>query len=356
MKEPTRTSMLTIPTHRASANMRRPVASFFVLAVLLVCTFGVGSLRAQSNVGIGTTAPNSSAILDLTTTTMGLLIPRMTTIQKNAISSPATGLLVWDNSLSQFYYYNGSAWVPFNAFSTGWSTLGNAGTVAGTNFLGTTDAVALRFRTNNIDRMGITSTGNVGIGNVSPNRPFEVTLAAPGGLTTGSFRSATAGYGVMLGAIGDTSTYGVIQGFGPGNVGADLVFQSTLSGGHLGVNTEAPNTMLDVNGDFALRDTTITLVNGVNSNVSVGGYSFIRIVGPSAAFSVTGLSGGVDGKIVILYNTTTQNMTITNDATSTVGNRIYTMSGANIVTTGTGTITMIYSLTDTHWITIATTL
>jgi hypothetical protein len=326
-----------------------------MLAIILL-GLPTNSVRAQNNVGIGTTTPNASSILELAATSMGLLIPRMTSAEKTAIGTPATGLFVYDNTLATFYYYNGAAWVPFVAATTGWSTTGNAGTVASSNFLGTTDAIDLRFRTNNIERMSITSAGNVGIGTTAPGRPFEVVKDAGAQTTTASFRSATAGYGTMLGSWADTSTFGVVQAFGPGNTAANLVLQATLTGGKVGVSTQAPATMMDINGDLALRDTTVTLANGVNSDISVGGYSFIRIVGPSGAFSLTGLSGGVDGKIVILYNTTTQNMTITNDATSTTANRIYTLSGANIVTTGTGTITMIYSTPDFRWVTIATNL
>jgi len=55
-----------------------------------------------------------------------------------------------------------------------WNTTGNAGTVAATNFVGTTDNVALRFRTNNSSRMTISSTGNVGIGTTSPTGKLHV--------------------------------------------------------------------------------------------------------------------------------------------------------------------------------------
>jgi hypothetical protein len=48
---------------------------------------------AQTNVGIGTTMPNTSAMLDISSTTRGLLAPRMTTAQRNAVATPAKGLL-----------------------------------------------------------------------------------------------------------------------------------------------------------------------------------------------------------------------------------------------------------------------
>ena len=66
-----------------------------------------------AQVGIGTTTPNASAMLDISSTTKGLLAPRMTTLEKNSISSPANGLLIYDTDLSKFNFYNGSAWVNF---------------------------------------------------------------------------------------------------------------------------------------------------------------------------------------------------------------------------------------------------
>jgi len=63
---------------------------------------------------IGTTATfEASALLQVTSTTKGFLPPRMTTTQKNAISSPAAGLQVYDTTLNQMSYYNGTTWVNF---------------------------------------------------------------------------------------------------------------------------------------------------------------------------------------------------------------------------------------------------
>jgi hypothetical protein len=62
------------------------------------------------NVGIGTTSPNASALLDVTSTTQGLLPPRMTTTQRNAISSPAAGLMIYNTTTNKLNFYNGSAW------------------------------------------------------------------------------------------------------------------------------------------------------------------------------------------------------------------------------------------------------
>ncbi len=74
-----------------------------------------------AQVGIGTVTPNASSVLDITSTTQGMLTPRMTTAQRAAIASPADGLMVYDTDLKAFHYYNSSttAWTIVNSASTG---------------------------------------------------------------------------------------------------------------------------------------------------------------------------------------------------------------------------------------------
>ncbi len=67
--------------------------------------------ETNDSLGVGTATPNASAKLDINSTIKGLLIPRMTTTQRNAISSPAAGLLVYDTSLNIFYYRSDFQWV-----------------------------------------------------------------------------------------------------------------------------------------------------------------------------------------------------------------------------------------------------
>src|SRR3546814_2715503 len=76
---------------------------------------GVNGATASVNVGIGTTTPDASAVLDLTSTERGMLVPRMTSAQRSAISSPATGLLVYDTDVNSFWFYNGTAWTNISA-------------------------------------------------------------------------------------------------------------------------------------------------------------------------------------------------------------------------------------------------
>jgi len=61
-------------------------------------------------VGIGTTTPVASAILDITSTTQGVLFPRLTTTQINAITSPANGLTVYNTTLLVLCFYDGTGW------------------------------------------------------------------------------------------------------------------------------------------------------------------------------------------------------------------------------------------------------
>lgn len=73
-------------------------------------TADVVSIDALGNIGVGTTSPSSSAILDVQSTTKGIRFPNMTTTQKNAIASPGASLTVFDTTLGKLCFYTGSAW------------------------------------------------------------------------------------------------------------------------------------------------------------------------------------------------------------------------------------------------------
>ncbi len=152
-----------------------------------------------NNVGIGTLTPDASALLHLESINKGFLVPRMTAVQRIAIASPTNGLLVYDTDSSCFFYYKqltvawislcnaggggtgpagptgptGSAGTNGATGATGttgltgltgatgatgptgsgsgneWLLLGNAGTVDGVNFIGTTDNIPWNIRVNN---------------------------------------------------------------------------------------------------------------------------------------------------------------------------------------------------------------
>jgi hypothetical protein len=140
---------------------------------LLACLLAMSITKCAlaQNIGISSTGatPDLSAMLDINTTSKGMLTPRMTTTQQNAIVSPANGLLIYNTTANAFMVNAGTAaapnWVLVGNAVTGWSTTGNTGTSAA-NFLGTTDNKSMRIRTKNLMRMMIdSSNGNVGIGN-----------------------------------------------------------------------------------------------------------------------------------------------------------------------------------------------
>lgn len=99
--------------------MKNSYKLFFVhggLALLLVLFF---TLTTQAQVGIGNTNPDTSSMLDITSTSKGLLVPRMTSVQRLAITTPANSLLVYDTNLKSFYYYDlpTTSWIKINSSS-----------------------------------------------------------------------------------------------------------------------------------------------------------------------------------------------------------------------------------------------
>ncbi|MEQ9414039.1 MAG: hypothetical protein RIF39_09420 [Cyclobacteriaceae bacterium] len=108
-------------------------------ALICVAVVIVTSLKAQ--VGFNNPSPDPSSILDLTATDKGLLIPRMTTAERQAIGSPGQSLLVFDTTEGRFYFYN-SGWFVLNDWvktdgSNNVSLTGNAtvnGTISATNY------------------------------------------------------------------------------------------------------------------------------------------------------------------------------------------------------------------------------
>lgn len=74
-----------------------------------------GEISAQTRFITGTGAASASAALDIQSTTMGALVPRMDTTQRNAISSPATSLLIYNTTNSRHEWYSGSAWLPLGS-------------------------------------------------------------------------------------------------------------------------------------------------------------------------------------------------------------------------------------------------
>jgi len=75
------------------------------------CMFFIATTFLQAQVGVGTNSPHASAKLEVVSTTKGFLPPRMTTAQRNSISNPAEGLMIWNTTNIQLEVFNGALWV-----------------------------------------------------------------------------------------------------------------------------------------------------------------------------------------------------------------------------------------------------
>ena len=78
---------------------------------ITLLTFVLFSILSYAQVGINTNTPDASSALEIESTTGGILIPRLTETQRDAISSPATGLMIYQtDQTTGFYFYDGTAW------------------------------------------------------------------------------------------------------------------------------------------------------------------------------------------------------------------------------------------------------
>lgn len=94
--------------------MLKSILSFGRNAIAFICIFfSIIQMAYAQGVAINTdnTDPDASAALDVKSTSKGVLVPRMTQAQRNAIATPATGLMIFQtDNTPGFYYYTGSAW------------------------------------------------------------------------------------------------------------------------------------------------------------------------------------------------------------------------------------------------------
>lgn len=191
---------------------------------LFICASLIATAAsAQQNVGIGTLTPHASASLEIRDSARGLLIPRLTLQQRNAIANPSRGLLVFVNTDSSFHYYNGTAWQSLQfADTTGWKRTGNAGTNAATHFIGTTDAVPLNFRVNNqrAGRISVTDgEGSTFLGYLAGNNDAMTA-------TQNSFIGYQAGFSNTSGSFNAALGFQALLSNSTGNQNSAMGYQS----------------------------------------------------------------------------------------------------------------------------------
>jgi Chaperone of endosialidase len=197
----------------------------FYTAANTTTTTGTERMRISSsgNVAIGTTSPSTKAILDLYSTTLGFLPPRMTTAQRDAISSPATGLTVYNSTTNALNIYNGSAW----------GAVGGGGTLAAL-----TDTTITSPANNDILRYNGSAWVNVPINTAMTTTTMEANW--PDAIRCNPNTVAPTSYYTfyLLSANGGNASYGYV---GNGSQNA-ISFASAASNGALANSNYGWNT------------------------------------------------------------------------------------------------------------------
>ena len=218
--------------------------------------FAMATVTNAQNVGINSagSAPNSSAMLDVSSTTKGFLAPRMLSSERVAISTPATGLLVYQtDGTAGFYYYTGSAWTLVGASSgsgsvtsvaTGTGLTGGPVTTTGTISLANTTVTAGSYTraTITVDAQGrITAAGD----------GAAVSLTSG---VTGTLPVANGGTGQTTYAVGDllyASTTSVLSKLTDVATGYSLISGGVSvapSWGKIALTTHVSGTLPVANG------------------------------------------------------------------------------------------------------------
>ena len=318
-----------------SINNHHPMKSFFYG---LLCLFiMLVSVPAFAQIGIGTKTPAPSAALEVTSSTnnKGILIPRVTATQKNAIASPAEGLLVYQTTAPiGFYYYTGGAW-KLMAIQTDLASKVDKvnGKDLSSNDYTTTEKTKLLAITGTNTGDQTTITGNAGtatklasprtINGVAFDGTANITVTADAGTLTGSFtkditvnsvnigrgngengsntriggqalNSNTLGYQNV--AIGDASLSNNTTGGRNNAIGTNALFKNTTGSENTAIGTFALENNTNGNRNLAIgQQTLFTNTEGIK-NVALG---YIPLYS-----NTTGSNNNAIGDETLFYNTT----------------------------------------------------
>lgn len=292
------------------------------IIIIIITAFIFNNLRSQ-NVGINATGstPNASAGLDIDFTNKGLLIPRVSLISITdivTIPSPAISLLVYNTNLTitggsgtGYYYFDGTNWQKLST-TTGqyWTILGNANTIAGTNFLGTTDNVDLVFKTNNIENMRILTNGDVGIGTSTPLTKLHV-------LGDAIFQRPTTGSRLYIQTPASDARIFAMNASGTAT--QNLVLQPNGSAGSVGIGNASPNNKLEI----------------TSNTPNTSGLRLTNLTAGSTTFTPNGKALSVDanGDVILVPSVAySNNWTLFGNANTIAGtNFLGTVDNVNLV-------------------------
>lgn len=267
------------------------------------------TILGNGNVGIGTTAPNASALLDISSTTQGVLFPRMTNAQRQAIATPATGLIIYNTDCNSFDYYKGTTWSkvhdPFPA-------------VKSQTFDGSATGIATHFDQYFVVPCGINSVtvkmwGAGGGGSVGSTGGGGGYAAATVAVTSRETLTVTVGSGGIRGILRSSNvTAFATFGFGSGGAGGEADNTTGIRGASGGGGTgllRGANLLMAAGGGGGGR-------NGISINGGAGG-------GANGATGVSnncGTCGGGGGGSGFVGGTEVTNTTLTAGSGSTPGN------------------------------------
>ena len=233
----------------------------------------ISNLMMAQGVGIGTNAPESSAILELKATNKVFLPPRMTAAEKILIPLPMPGLMIYQTDGTKgMYVYDGNGWLAVTGTPTGngWSLTGNSGIAAATHFVGTSDNQPLNFRVNNIAAGHLNPvTGNAafGIKALASNTTGYDNVA----IGAGALEKSTTGHGMV--AVGDSALFNQVDNGASAYyntaVGSKALFANATGYANTALGTEAltsnNSSFNTAVGMYALTSNTFG-----SNNVSVG--------------------------------------------------------------------------------------
>jgi hypothetical protein len=302
----------------------------------------IGALKttAQNNVGIGTTTPNASSILEMQATDKGVLVPRMTTAQRNAIASPANSLLVYDTDFDCYFYYIAATTTWTSLCNSGSGTAGATGPTGANGTNGVTGATGVA-GTNGIDG----ATGPTGAGVAGATGATGTTgLVGPTGVGSGS-PGATG----TTGATGSTGIAGTTGATGNnGATGANGSTGATGSNGATGV-AGATGTNGATGATGSNGSTGATGTNGATGATGVAGATGATgtngatgVAGATGTAGATGATGATGPNWTISSNNFnangTQNIVTTIPSTITSTNGAWLTTGNSTLVAGTNYI------------------
>ncbi|HRC32851.1 MAG TPA: tail fiber domain-containing protein [Bacteroidia bacterium] len=292
-----------------------------IMLFVQISVYAQNTFPANGSAGIGTNAPAASSLLEIKSTTKGMLIPRMTSTQRNAIAAPATGLLIYQtNSTPGFYYYTGTAWTAIKT-TAGWGLNGNSGTSI-TNFIGTKDAKPLQFKVNNqlSGKLDYSANANTSYGyktlinNTGVNNT-ALGYQSLGSTTTGGYNTAVGTYSLLNNTLGYQNTAIGSNALVSNQTGNE---NSALGYGALLNNTTG-------SGNIAIGNVALNHNTTGNENTAMGVYALYN--------NTTGGGGVAYGAYALQGNTTgTNNTAIGNSALFS------NTSGSNNVANGAGAL------------------